>query len=74
ISKLQYLNKVKSILNVFEDSEITTHQFLHRLLSTNIFEDHPILEVVRQIWDPMLGLITDLRAPRLTFPAASLSR
>ncbi|KIJ92696.1 hypothetical protein K443DRAFT_113180, partial [Laccaria amethystina LaAM-08-1] len=23
---------------------------------------------------PMLGLITDLRAPRLTFPAASLSR
>jgi hypothetical protein len=45
MSKLQYLNKVKSILNVFEDSEITTHQFLRRLLSTNIFEDHPILEV-----------------------------
>ena len=75
-------------------------QFLHRLLLTNIFEDHPItLSIWRtwmlfstpfwtkmvlvtkmwcshmvQIWDPMLGLITDLQAPQLTFLAAALSQ
>ena len=27
-----------------------------------------------QIWDPMLGLIIDVRAPQATFPAAALSR
>jgi len=26
------------------------------------------------VWDPMLGLIIDVRAPRATFPAATLSR
>ena len=84
-------------LNTFEDSEVTAHQFLHRLLSTNIFEDHPITvsiledlnaildtipnqngvgdqNVMVQIWNPMLGLIIDVQAPRATFPAAALLR
>jgi hypothetical protein len=36
---------------------------------TRLFLDHMV-----QIWDPMLGLINDLGVPRMTFPAAALSR
>ena len=50
MANLPHPDKVKSILNSFEDSEITAHEFLHALLSTNIFEDHPV----------MLSIIEDL--------------
>ena len=54
MANLQYLNEVKIILNAFEDSEITAHQFLHGLLSTNIFEDHPIthIGILPEPWVP----------------------
>jgi hypothetical protein len=44
------LNKVRNILNAFEDHKITVYKFLHGLLSTNIFEDHPIaLSVIKNL-------------------------
>ena len=49
MANLQYLNEVKIILNAFEDSEIMAHQFLHGLLSTNIFEDHPITRILSRL-------------------------
>ena len=50
MANLPHPDKVKSILNSIEDSEITAQEFLHALLSTNIFEDHPV----------MLSIIEDL--------------
>ena len=58
MANLPHLNKVKFILNAFEDSKITAHEFLHRLLSTNIFEDHPIT----------LSILEDLNAILNTIP------
>jgi len=46
MAKLQHLNKVKKILDAFEDCEITVYKFLHGLLSTNIFEDHPVTQSI----------------------------
>ena len=64
MANLQHLNQVKRILNVFEDTEITAHQFLHGLLSMNIFEDHPIT----------LSIIEDLDAILDTVSSASVER
>jgi len=44
-------------LNTFEDSEVTAHQFLHRLLSTNIFEDHPITLLILEDLNAILDTI-----------------
>jgi hypothetical protein len=59
---LQYLNKVKTILNAFEDSEITAHQFLHGLLSTNIFEDHPVTLSIIEDLDAILDTVSSAGA------------
>ena len=59
---LEPLPKVKNILNAFEDSEITVYDFLHGLLSTNIFEDHPvtlsIIEDLESILDTMKSAVS----------------
>ena len=52
------LNKVKCILNAFEDSDLTAHQFLHGLLSTNIFEDHPVTLSIIEDLDTILDTVT----------------
>jgi len=62
MSNLQYLNEVKSILNAFEDSEITVHQFLHGLLSMNIFGDHPITLSIIEDLDTILDTVSSARA------------
>ena len=56
MANLQFLNKVKCILN--EDSDLTAHQFLHRLLSMNIFEDHPIMLSIIEDLDTMLDTVS----------------
>ena len=62
MSKLQYLNEVKSILNAFEDSDITAHQFLHGLLSTNIFADHPVTLSIIEDLDTILDTVSSAQA------------
>ena len=52
------LNKVKCILNAFEDSDLTAHQFLHGLLSTNIFEDHPVTLSIIEDLDAILDTVS----------------
>ena len=58
----QYINEVKCILNAFEDSEITAYQFLHGLLSTNVFEDHPITLSIIEDLDTILDTLISARA------------
>lgn len=53
----QHLDKVKNILNAFEDSEITAYQFLHELLSTNTFEDHPVTLSIVEDLDAILDTV-----------------
>ena len=61
MENLQDLNKVRNILNAFEDYKTMVYEFLRGLLSTNIFEDHPvtlsiielgILNTMNQGWSP----------------------
>jgi hypothetical protein len=52
---LEHLHKVKNILNAFEDPEITVYNFLHGLLSTNIFEDHPVTLSIIEDLDSILN-------------------
>jgi hypothetical protein len=58
MANLPYLNKVKCILNAFEDSEIAAYKFLHSLLSTNIFEDHPITLSIIEDMDSILDTMS----------------
>ena len=62
MANLLHLNKVKCILNTFEDSEITVHEFLHELLSTNIFEDHPVTLSIIEDLDPILDTMSSAQA------------
>ena len=62
MANLQYLNEIKIILNAFEDSEITAHQFLHGLLSTNIFEDHPVTLSIIEDLDAILDTMSSAGA------------
>jgi len=62
MANLPHLNKVKFILNAFEDSKITAHEFLHRLLSTNIFEDHPITLLIIEDLDTILDTMSSAQA------------
>ena len=59
MANLQHLNKIKNILNAFEDSEITVYEFLHGLLklSTNIFEDHPVMLSIIEDLDSILDTV-----------------
>ncbi|KAF8806498.1 hypothetical protein BYT27DRAFT_7257226 [Phlegmacium glaucopus] len=41
-----HINEIKIILNAFEDAGITPYQFLHGILATNIFQDHPVTESI----------------------------
>ena len=50
------LNQIKGILNAFEDFEITLLQFLHGILGTNIFEDHPVTLSLSEDGDAILSL------------------
>ena len=61
--KLQYLNEVKSMLNAFDDSEITVQDytppiFLHRILLTKIFEDHPVTLLIVKDLDTILDTVS----------------
>lgn len=58
----QHLNKLKIILNAFEDSEITAYQFLHGLLSTNIFEDRPVTLSLVEDLDAILDTVKSAEA------------
>ena len=62
MANLPHLNQVKCILNAFEDSEITAHEFLHGLLSTNIFEDHPVMLSIIENLDTILDTMSSARA------------
>ena len=59
---MKYLEHLHKVLNAFEDSEITVYDFLHGLLSTNIFEDHPvtlsIIEDLDSILDTMKSAVS----------------
>jgi hypothetical protein len=57
MENLQHLHKVKNILNAFEDSEFTVYEFLHGLLSTNIFEDHPVTLSIIEDLDSILDMM-----------------
>jgi len=52
-----HLHEVKSVLNAFEDSKITIHDFLHGILSTNIFEDHPVTLSIIEDLDSILDTL-----------------
>ena len=45
------------ILNAFEDSEITAFQFLHELLLSNTFEDHPVTLSIVEDLDAILDTV-----------------
>jgi len=62
MANLLHLNKVKCILNTFEDSKIMVHKFLHELLSTNIFEDHPIMLSIIEDLDTILDTMSSAQA------------
>jgi hypothetical protein len=61
MANVQFLNKVKCILNAFEDSDLMAHQFHHGLLSTNIFEDHPITLSIVEDLDTILNTVSSAR-------------
>ncbi|EDR15496.1 uncharacterized protein LACBIDRAFT_321367 [Laccaria bicolor S238N-H82] len=62
MADLQFLDKVKCILNAFEDSDLTAHQFLHALLLTNTFEDHPVTLSIIEDLDTILDTVSAGRA------------
>jgi hypothetical protein len=58
MANLQFLDNVKCILNAFEDADLTAHQFLHALLSTNTFEDHPVTLSIIEDLDAILDTMS----------------
>ena len=56
MANLHFLNKVKCILN--NNSDLTAHQFLHGLLSMNIFEFCPIALSIIEDLDAILNVNT----------------
>ena len=59
MANLHFLNKVKCILN--NNSDLTAHQFLHGLLSMNIFEFRPIALSIIEDLDAILNTMSTAR-------------